>query len=171
MIKTKRLIIKPFEMKYLHDYHEGFDDKVTRYQWPDPFKDITAAEETLQSFISEMENGETLFLSVLSEDEAFIGSVEVHGLDTDCPELGIWITASQQNKGYAYEALSAVIEYVRSAYGKHDFFYEADIRNTSSNKLLNKLRNNYLIEDLEVEELTTESDKQLILQGHTINQK
>ena len=52
-----------------------------------------------------MEKGETLFYSILSEEGAFLGSAEMHGLSGDCPEIGVWIASSEQRKGYAYEAL------------------------------------------------------------------
>ena len=139
MIKAERLLIAPFDMKYLRDYFDGFDEDITKYQWPDPFGDMESARESLQGFLEEMARGESLIFSVLSQDGRFLGSVEVHGLDGDCPELGVWITAPEQNKGYAYEALGAVLNYVGKEYGKRTFFYEADERNLASTRLLHKL--------------------------------
>ena len=118
-----------------------------------------------------MQTGETLIYSVLSKEGAFLGSVEVHGLSEDCPELGIWIIESEQNKGYAYDALNAVLNYVRSNYHKTEFYYEADIRNTGSMKLLQKFGNKYEIIKQELEEVVTESGKELILQGYVLRLK
>lgn len=36
MIKTKRLTIAPFDLKYLDDYFNGFNEEITKFQWPDP---------------------------------------------------------------------------------------------------------------------------------------
>ena len=113
-MKTERLILAPFEMKYLRDYFEGFDEEVTRYQWPDPFARIEDARAALLGFLDEMERGETLLLSILSGDGRFLGSVEVHGLRGDCPELGIWLRESERNRGYAREALRAVLRQYRT---------------------------------------------------------
>lgn len=64
-----------------------------------------AAQDILQQFLDEMKRGETLIFSILSQEGDFLGSVEVHGLAGECPEVGVWIVAAEQNKGYACEAL------------------------------------------------------------------
>lgn len=51
MIETKRLRIEPFEMGHLEAYSIGFDNEVTKYQYPDPFESIDDAREFLLGFI------------------------------------------------------------------------------------------------------------------------
>ena len=171
MVKSNRLNIVPFEMKYLNNYFVGFNADITKFQWPDPFESIEDARSMLQEFLNEMSRKETLLFSILSKSDAFLGSVEIHGLIGDCPELGIWIIESEQNKGYAYEALNAVLNYVRSEYDKTEFYYEADIRNTGSMKLLWKFDKKYEIIEQGVERLTTDSGKNLELQGYVLKAK
>ena len=84
MIHTKRINIVPFDMKYLLDYYHGFN----------PFENSDSAKSMLQEFLNEMEREETLLFSILSRNDAFLGSVEVHGLTGTCPELGVWIIES-----------------------------------------------------------------------------
>lgn len=163
--------IEPFDMKYLSDYYTEFNEEITRYQWPDPFESIDAAKELLQEFVDEMGREEMLFLSVLSETGEFLGSVEVHGLDEDCPELGVWIKKSEWGKGYAYRALKAALDIAKSKYGKTEFFYEADTRNVGSRKLLDKFKDEYDIEAQAAETLTTDSGKELELQGFVLTLK
>ncbi len=168
MLKSERTNIVPFEMKYLNHYFSGFDAEITKFQWPDPFESIEDARAILQEFLNEMEREETLLFSILSKDDDFLGSVEIHGLAEDCPELGIWIIEPQQNKGYAYEALNAVLGYLRSKYDKREFYYEADIRNTGSIKLLRKFDERYEIIEQGLERFTTDSGKDLELQGYIL---
>ncbi|MBO4825546.1 MAG: GNAT family N-acetyltransferase [Lachnospiraceae bacterium] len=165
------IIIEPFDIKYLSDYYNEFDAEITKYQWPDPFESIDDAKELLQEFIDEMGRDETIFLSVLSETGEFMGSVEVHGLDEDCPELGVWIKKSEWGKGYAYQALKAALDIAMSKYGKTEFFYEADTRNVGSRKLLDKFKDEYDIEAQAAEALTTDSGKELELQGFILTLK
>ena len=165
MMKTERLLIAPFDMKYLKDYFDGFDAEITKYQWPDPFPDLDSARDTLQGFLEEMARGEGRILSVLFQDGRFLGSAEVHGLTGACPELGVWITAPEQRKGYAYEALAAVLSYARAEYGKRTFFYEADVRNEASIQLLHKLESGYDVVEQEPEDCVTDSGKALRLRG------
>lgn len=169
MIKGERINIVPFEMKYLDHYFNGFDAEITKFQWPDPFESIEDASSTLQEFLNEMDREETLLFSILSKNDDFLGSVEIHGLTKDCPELGIWIIKEEQNKGYAYEALNAVLDYVRAKYDKAEFYYEADVRNTGSMKLLRKFDGRYKIIAQGLEKLTTDSGKDLELQGYVLS--
>lgn len=171
MTISERITIAPFEMKNLKDYNSGFNEEITKFQWPDPFDNLDDARTMLQGFLDEMEREETLIFSILSKDETFLGSVEVHGLSSDCPELGVWIITSEQGKGYAYEALSAVLDYTRMRYGKTVFYYEADVRNTGSMKLLHKFEDNYEIIEQGIEKLTTDTGKELELQGFILQIK
>lgn len=168
MIKTERINITPFEMKYLNNYFNGFDAEVTKFQWPDPFESIEDARSKLNEFMNEMDRGETLIFSILSKNGEFLGSVEVHGLTEDCPELGIWILTSEQKKGYAYEALNSVLKYLHAKYNKSTFYYEADIRNIGSLKLLFKFNKKYEIIKQGFGNLTTDSGKYLELQGYIL---
>ena len=165
-MQRQKAVIAPFNMKYLNDYYIGFDKEITKYQWPDPFDSIESARDVLQEFMNEMEKGETLFCSILSENGKFLGGVEIHGLGGDCPELGVWIVRDEQNKGYAFEALSEALRIAHDKYAKQEFFYEADIRNEASTKLLQKFRDQYDIIAQDVEMLATDSGKKLQLQGH-----
>ena len=171
MITCDRIHIVPFDMKYLKNYYDEFNTEITKYQWPDPFESIEDARSALQGFLNEMAREETLLCSLLSKDDAFIESVEIHGLAEDCPELGIWVKEAEQGKGYAYEALNAFLDYVHSKYGKIQFYYEADIRNAGSIKLLHKFNAKYDIVEKNLEELTTNSGKKLKLQGYVLRVK
>ena len=171
MINSDRISIVPFEMTYLNDYFSAFNGEITKYQWPDPFESVKDARALLQGFLDEMGREETLLFSILSGNDDFLGSVEVHGLKEEYPELGIWITVAAQGKGYAYEALNAVLDYVRAKYDKSAFYYEADVRYTGSMKLLRKFDEKYEIITQELERLTTDSGKHLELQGYILKAK
>ena len=168
---TRKIRIIPFDMKYLEDYYKYFDEEITKYQWPDPFENIEDARNLLQAFLDEMEKEETLIFAIVDDEERFVGSIEMHAVTDVCPELGVWIIESEQGKGYAFEALKYILEYAYEKYGKTEFFYEADVRNAGSNKLLAKLSNSYEIIALETEELVTDSGKELKLQGNELRRK
>ena len=89
-IRTERLTIVPFELKYLNDYYNGFDKEITKYQYPDSFDSVEAAETLLQEFIDEMDRGEMLFLAILDPNGAFAGGLEVHVFDVGYLERGFW---------------------------------------------------------------------------------
>ena len=160
-IMTPRLRIVPFDMKYLDFYYREWNEEVTKYQYPDPYSSIEDARMGLQSFIDEMERGETLFLTILKRDnDVPIGGFEVHGLKEDVPELGVWIERGEWNKGYASETLEHMLSFLKSHYPKERYLYEADVRNEPSMSMVSHL--NY--EKRELDEFTTESGKALRLQ-------
>ena len=166
-----RVKIEPFDIKYLDDYYKGFNSEITKYQWPDPFESIDDAKGLLLDFLDEMKKGKTLIYSVVSPDGTFFGSVEMHGLTGDCPEVGVWIVESAQKKGYAYEALKTLLDYARTEYHKTEFYYEADNRNIGSTKLLHKFEGEYEIIKQDLEECITDSGKELKLQGYVLRAK
>ena len=159
-METERLRIVPFEMKYVEDYYSEFNGEITKYQYPDPFESVAAAKEGLQEFIDLMNQNEMLFLSILTPDGDFVGSVEVHGLQEQYPEVGVWIKKQLQQKGYAYEALTSVLKFADDNYRKEWYVFEADIRNKGSMKLVEKFH--YKKEGMD--EFETETGKKLILQ-------
>ncbi len=163
-----KIKIEPFRMDYLEDYYNAFTEEITKYQWPDPFENVEDAKKLLQSFLDEVDQGETILLSAASEEGKFVGSSEIHGLSEECPEVGVWIKASEWNKGYAYEALKAALDQARDKCGKREFFYEADVRNVGSMKLLHKFEDDYEIIDQGIEKMTTDSGKELELQGFVL---
>lgn len=165
------LKLELFDMKYAHDYYVGFNEEITKYQWPDPFETEEDAMGLLQNFVDEAAQGEMLFYAVLSETGDFLGSVEVHGLREDCPELGVWIKESEWGKGYAYAALREALDIACEKHGKRAFFYEADVRNVGSMKLLHKFEDAFGIESREPEKLVTDSGKRLELQGFIMKRK
>ena len=168
---NRKIRIIPFDMKYLEDYYKNFNEEITRYQWPDLFETIEDTRALLRDFLDEMNREETLLFAIVDTGDKFVGSVEMHGLSGDSPELGVWIVESEQGKGYAYEALKYILDYAHRKYGKTEFFYEADVRNTGSNKLLSKFADSYVIETLDIEELVTDSGKELKLKGSRLIRK
>ena len=166
-IQTERLIITPFDLISLKDYYEGFDADITKYQYPDPFTTEEDARELLQSFTNLMKQGEMFFLTIFTKDNQFVGSIEVHGVKEEQPELGLWIKKEFQQRGYAYEALSNVIKKVNADYKKEWYIYEADIRNTGSIKLVEK----FTYRKDGIDEFTTETGKELKLQRYIIKLK
>ena len=70
----RKIRIIPFDMKYLEDYYNNFNDEITKYQWPDPFESIEDARAILQDFLDEMEKEETLVFAVVDTGDKFVGT-------------------------------------------------------------------------------------------------
>lgn len=163
-IETERLMIKPFSMKYIEDYYQGFTDEVTKYQYPDSFQNIEDATLLVSDFVHEMELGNMLELMIVTKAGEFIGSMEAFDIKGDTPEIGLWLKESSHRKGYGSEALSALLDYLNSFHKYKYYIYEVDVRNKGSICLVEKFRH----EKKGVQDVITESGKKLQLQQYFI---
>ena len=109
MIKSERIVIEPFDMKYLQEYCSGFSAEITRYQWPDPFETPDDARNVIRGFLNEMEKGERLFFSVLSGKGEY--TVELAQLYPNVNFIGVDIKGARMWTG-ATKALEAGLKNV-----------------------------------------------------------
>lgn len=135
-IRTRRLIIRPFSQDYLEEYYRQFTPEITRYQYPESFPDLRAADRLVSGFVKEMEKGNMLELVILTPDGEFIGSLEVFGIRKETPEVGLWLKSSAHGNGYGYEALQAVLSHLDRTGGYRYYQCEVDVRNRPSTRLV-----------------------------------
>lgn len=158
-IRTERLQIIPLKYEYINEFYKGFDSEITKYQYPDPFNDINSAKNYFDESIQLRKDGECLSCIITDMKGTFIGGIEVHSINTNTPELGIWIAQKYQLRGYGFEAVKGTMDYVRNYQSIDYFIYAADSRNIGSMKLINKLKG----KKQSHEDITTESGKKLKL--------
>ncbi|MFR1709600.1 MAG: GNAT family N-acetyltransferase [Clostridium sp.] len=138
-IETSRLLLVPISEKYAYDYFIEFDAEITKYQYPEPFITLESTKEFIEDFTGLRECGTNLVCCILDKENNFIGSIEIHMLDTKTPEIGLWIRKSGQCQGYGYEAITGLINFFRKHMDIDYFIYEADRRNPNSIKLVKAL--------------------------------
>ena len=143
-LRTARLIIRRFRAEDGAAFTAYRSDPgVARYQSWDSF-----TNEQAETFIAEMSAahpgvpGEWFQFAVadLVGDE-LIGDVAicVHADDPSRAEVGFTLTPGQQGKGYATEAVRAVIAYVFEQLGAETVLGIADARNDASITLLERI--------------------------------
>lgn len=164
LIRTPRLSIQPLVQGHIEAYHREFTEEVTRYQYPEPFRDLEAAQMVLSGFITDMGRGDMLELAILGPEGEFLGSAEVFGLREEVPELGIWLKGSAQGQGYGKEALDGLLGYLEGLRRYEYYIYEADERNAPSIRLVEKFQH----EKGGLEKVVTESGKELELRTYRI---
>ena len=157
-------MIRPFTLDYLEEYFREFTAEITKYQFPDPFPDMEAADRVMSGFVKEMDQGNMLELAILRQDGEFLGCIDVFGIREETPEVGIWLKRSAHGMGYGYEALSTVVDELNKAEKYRYYTYELDVRNAASVRLVEK----FLFEKGDYEEITTDSGKALHSQVYHI---
>lgn len=107
-IETERLIIRDFKMGDLPDLQEILGDSETM-KYSEPAYDIGKTEEFLRDFCI-AKNG--AFAAALKDSDKVIGYLlfKPYG-DPEVYELGWFFNRTYWRRGYAYEAVSALIEH------------------------------------------------------------
>lgn len=143
-VETARLLLRPFradDAQAFADYRS--DPQVALYQgWNAPF-----SLDQARDFIGNMERacpwapGEWHQVAIeLRAPGILIGDVGVHVLkDGRQGEIGFTLAAEHQDKGYALEAVSRIIDYMVRELGLHRVQANCDPRNVRSVRLLERL--------------------------------
>lgn len=140
MINTRNLKLVPVTINDAPLYFKEFSPEITEYQISAPFENIESAKKLIKEFNNYKAEGIHLILTILNKNNVFTGSLEIYNLNTKTPEIGLWICKKYQRKGYAFESILGLVNFLKNNSLLYDgIYYEADIRNISSIKLAEKL--------------------------------
>lgn len=74
------------------------------------------------------------------ETDSLLGDCALHFIDSEQCEIGFTFARSQQGKGYAYEAVSALLSRLFREWQRHRVIAIVDVRNVAAIKLLQRLQ-------------------------------
>ena len=133
-ITTKRLLLRPFRETDHEDLYE-FLSQLEKDEF-EGYPGIT--RESSLGYLKQRVGSEEFYAVVLKETGKVIGNIYCGNRDYDAKEAGFILNQRYQRRGYATEALSAVI---REAFrqGTHRIYAECDPRNEHSWRLLEKV--------------------------------
>jgi len=142
---TERLSLRPFRVDDLEAFVAyRSDPEVARYQsWDDTYSMADA-----ESFLSSQREpafglaGEWLQLAIVDRETGSVYGDCAVRVATDQPataEVGVTLARASQGKGLATEALTAVLAELFERRGMHRVVAEADDRNASVRRLLERL--------------------------------
>lgn len=140
-IETKRLrlrVLEPADAPTLYRYR--CDERVARYQGWRP-RDLADAAR----FIRENREGDKsrpgswLQLGICLDHGELIGDLGIHFLDPDQWEIGYSLAPEHQGRGYATEAISAILDRAFWHDRIHRITGSVDPANTASIRLLQRL--------------------------------
>lgn len=85
---------------------------------------------------TQMKHGEEIALLVVKKDsEEFLGYVSIHQVNSNTPELGIWLKKNAHGCHYSYEALNLLKNWAEHHLHYDYLKYPVDKRNIASLKL------------------------------------
>ena len=139
-LETNRLIlrnVRPEDAAVMHDYRNN--EICARYQRGQT-KDLPGIEELVANRTGDTLNEEDNSLVAVARKETgeMVGEIVVMPND-GCFTLGYTFSYKYHRQGFAFEALTALTEFLHEAYPKMEFICFTDPENTPSRKLLEKL--------------------------------
>lgn len=134
-ITTERLLLRRFHPDDWRDLCEYLsDEEVTRYE---PYAPMT--EEECQSIALERAASDAFWAVCLQENHKLIGNVYLAKGDQWTWELGYVFNRTYQKRGYAREAVSALLRATFYEQGAHRVFAQCNPENIASWRLLEAL--------------------------------
>lgn len=141
--KTNRLSIRPVSIddkESIFKYRS--DSETNKYQgWiPETVEDV---EVFIGKTSVKINEPETWFQFVIIEKESdkLIGDIGIHFMDAENKqvEIGCTLNKDYQGKGYATEALKAILDYLIHTLEKHRIVTSIDPENSNSIRLVERL--------------------------------
>jgi RimJ/RimL family protein N-acetyltransferase len=143
LLTTERLVLRrfrPADAVPLAAYRS--DPEVARYQsWDAPFP-LLRAETAVANFIASDPDKPGWFQFAIERvsDKVLIGDVAVHLHDNMMQaEIGFTLASAHQKRGFATEAVRAVLDRLFRVQGLHKVTGECDARNRASAALMERL--------------------------------
>ena len=134
MIRTERLILRPFRESDYDDLYE-FLSQLKEDEF-EGYPGITY--ENGKKHLEDRLGSAEFYAVELAESGKVIGNIYCGRRDFETREVGYIINRNFQRKGYAIEALSAVIRHLFKE-NAHRIYAECDPRNVSSWELLERV--------------------------------
>jgi [ribosomal protein S5]-alanine N-acetyltransferase len=136
VIETERLRLVPMAMEYAELIFREFKDEITRYMYPETPKRIEDTREWITKALGQINRGTDFPVAVLKKTGGeFLGGAGLHRLDTDRPELGIWIKKSAHGNGYGKEAVFGLKAWADGHIGYEYLVYPVERDNPASRRI------------------------------------
>lgn len=144
-LETSRLILRKFEISDSESLYKncGSDPKVPVFLSWNTHKDSHETKEIINKWIANYELPNTFNWAIeFKEVGEVIGNIMVvkYEVDNSACEIGYCIGSEYWNKGFATEALQAVIDFLFAEVGLNRISAKHDILNPTSGEVMKKCR-------------------------------
>lgn len=141
--KTERLIIRlaePEDAAGIFSYRSDFDENKYQGWFPDSAEDVCNYIKNMPK-VMDVANVCFQFVIIQASENRLIGDMGIifTNHNNTQAEIGCTLRKEYQRKGYATEALKAMVGYLFGTLDKHRIVASIDPRNTSSIRLIERL--------------------------------
>lgn len=139
-IESRRLTLTTFAPSDAEDLFGCITPAITRFMPWEPPTSPAAFVEVWQSWLSSLRNEtEHYFVVRLAANRRCLGIVGLHALQTNCPELGIWLRQDSHGQGFGKEAINAVLSLASEQLRPDYFEYPVAEENVPSRRIAEAL--------------------------------
>jgi RimJ/RimL family protein N-acetyltransferase len=139
-ITTKRLRLVPSTQEFASVTFKEFTKEIAEYMQPKPYESLEETKKALNDRFQRMQSGIDISLTLLNKkNNEFLGRVSLLDVNTQTPEIGIWIKKSAHGNGYGKEAVDALMGWINRNLDFKYLRYPVDRRNSSSIRIANSL--------------------------------
>ena len=139
-IRSFRLILKPFIPLDSDEIFRHITPTLTRYMSWDPPKNRQAFDEIWHVWLDHIKNGrELIFVVRNNNNNEFLGIVGLHEVQSEKPELGIWIREDRHGLGFGQEAVKSIANWASENLRIKSFIYPVAVENFASRKIAESL--------------------------------
>lgn len=150
--------LSPIQESDATEVYKHFTQDVIKYMYPAVNESLEVTQNVIRNMINRRKNNTDYIYTIRdNQSNQFIGVVGLHQLQTQSPELGIWMKKEAQHQGIGTQALSLLIELAKSMNYK-TLVYPVDHRNIASTSLVKKL-GGHQVKDIQME--TTQDQRTL----------
>lgn len=141
-LETDRLILREISQDDRYGIFRNFSDRdVAKWFFEEPYTRIEQADEIIQAFKNEFEQGEGLTWAItLKGSNEFVGTCGYGEVEIgSCGEIGFDLAKEHWGKGLMSEALGAIIDYGFDAFGLGEVEAHTYSTNSRAIRLLTNL--------------------------------
>lgn len=139
-IVSPRLSIEPFQARDADESFACLTPTLTRFMsWEPPASPAAYAQVWEQWLPSIADGSDIVFAIRQREDARFIGLVGLHDIDSETPELGIWIREDLHGQGLGRESVETVLHWSSARIRGSHFIYPVAMENLASRRIAEAL--------------------------------
>ena len=139
-IQSSRINLKPFTANDAEECYACITPTLIKYMSWEPPRDQAAFEVIWRVWLTTIKDGSDLnFVIRHQENGEFLGLGGFHDVQSDRPELGIWIREDHHGFAYGKEAVTAIVDWASKHFNFEAFIYPVAIENYASCRIAESL--------------------------------
>lgn len=140
ILRTPRLTLRPLKLSDAEALFQAFGDAETMRYWAyGPVASVDALRQRMTQYLTSDGEPENNFAVCDRDNGPALGRVSLYGFRDANAEVGYIFARAAQGKGYASEAVTALLDYAFETRGLHRIALDIDPENSASIRLAQRL--------------------------------